>query len=116
MNDANHIGDLNEMVVGDNDHGDAIPEPKCGVCGIPWVSHMGIMGVCLCNKALKEDLNELRHECDEANKRIRQLLGDTEQLESTIVRVQEDLRRMDAIVDLLYVSSEKRKLRGEGTP
>ena len=60
MNDANHIGDLNEMVVGDNDHGDAIPEPKCGVCGIPWVSHMGIMGVCLWNKALMEDLVNLR--------------------------------------------------------
>ena len=115
MNDANHIGDLNEMVVGDNDHGDAIPEPKCGVCGIPWVSHMGIMGVCLCNRALKEDLKELRHECDEANKRIRRLLGDTEQLELTAARLTEDLRRMDAITNILYASIEKRKLRGEGT-
>ena len=38
------------------------PAPKCGVCGIPWVSHMGIMGVCLWNKALKEDLKESQEE------------------------------------------------------
>ena len=44
VGDANHIGNLTDMVVGDNDHGDAIPEPKCGVC--------------LCNKALKEDLRD----------------------------------------------------------
>lgn len=51
------------------------PAPKCGVCGIPWVSHMGIMGVCLWNKALKEDLKEsqeeialLRKERDEARR------------------------------------------------
>ena len=73
MNDANHIGDLNEMVVGDNDHGDAIPEPKCGVCGIPWVSHMGIMGVCLCNKALKEDLKASLEAHDEMRLEIAQL-------------------------------------------
>ena len=34
------------------------PAPKCGVCGIPWADRMGIMGVCLCNKALKEDLKD----------------------------------------------------------
>ena len=44
--------------VGDNDHGDDIPEPKCGVCGVPWASHMGIMGGCLCNRALEEDLKD----------------------------------------------------------
>ena len=47
-------------VVGDNDHGDGIPEPKCEVCGVPWADHMGIMGVCLWNKALMEDLVNLR--------------------------------------------------------
>ena len=54
------------------------PEPKCGVCGIPWVSHMGIMGVCLCNKALKEDLKEsqeenaqLRKERDAARREVK---------------------------------------------
>ena len=35
------------------------PAPKCGVCGVPWADHMGIMGVCLWNKALKEDLVNL---------------------------------------------------------
>ena len=38
------------------------PAPKCGVCGVPWADHMGIMGVCLWNKALKEDLKDLREE------------------------------------------------------
>lgn len=42
--------------VGDNDHGDALPELKCGSCGVPWVDHMGIMGVCADNAALREDL------------------------------------------------------------
>ena len=36
------------------------PPPKCGVCGVPWADHMGIMGVCLWNKALMEDLVNLR--------------------------------------------------------
>ena len=57
------------------------------------------------------DLERLRHERDEANKRIRQLLGDTEQLKSTVARLTEDLRRMDAITNILFVSIEKRKLR-----
>ena len=35
------------------------PSPKCGVCGVPWADHMGIMGVCLWNKALREDLVNL---------------------------------------------------------
>ena len=48
--------------LGDNDHGDAIPKPKCASCGVPWADHMGIMGVCLNNKALKEDLKDLREE------------------------------------------------------
>ena len=54
------------------------PAPKCGVCGIPWVSHMGIMGVCLWNKALKEDLKEsqeenaqLRKERDAARREVK---------------------------------------------
>ena len=42
--------------VGDNDHGDALPELKCESCGVPWVDHMGIMGVCADNAALREDL------------------------------------------------------------
>ena len=54
---------------------------------------------------------ELTRERDEANKRIRQLLGDTEQLKLTVARLTEDLRRMDAITNILYVSIEKRKLR-----
>ena len=65
MNDANHIGDLNEMVVGDNDHGDALPEPKCGSCGVPWIDHMGIMGACADNAALREDLKHSLEAHDE---------------------------------------------------
>lgn len=65
MNDANHIGDLNEMVVGDNDHGDALPEPKCGSCGVPWIDHMGIMGTCADNAALREDLKDSLEAHDE---------------------------------------------------
>jgi hypothetical protein len=44
------------------------PEPKCGVCGVPWACHMGIMGVCLWNKALKEDLKDLREEIAQLTK------------------------------------------------
>ena len=54
-----------------------IPEPKCGVCGVPWVSHMGIMGVCLWNKALSKDLvnlgkdnAQLYKERDEARREV----------------------------------------------
>ena len=65
MNDANHIGNLNEMVVGDNDHGDALPEPKCGSCGVPWIDHMGIMGTCADNAALREDLKDSLEAHDE---------------------------------------------------
>lgn len=65
MNDANHIGDLNKMVVGDNDHGDALPEPKCGSCGVPWIYHMGIMGTCADNAALREDLKDSLEAHDE---------------------------------------------------
>ena len=65
MNDANHIGDLNEMVVGDNDHGDALPEPKCGSCGVPWIEHMGIMGTCADTAALREDLKDSLEAHDE---------------------------------------------------
>ena len=63
----------------------------------------------------EEEIKRLRAECDEANKRIRQLLGDTEQLELTVARLTEDLRRMDAVITLVYVGIEKRKLREEGT-
>ncbi len=73
MSNANHIGDLNEMVIGDNDHGDSTPTPKCGVCGIPWADHMGIMGVCLNNKALKEDLKDSLEAHDEMRLEIAQL-------------------------------------------
>jgi hypothetical protein len=76
MSNANHIGDLNEMVdifVGDNDHGDVLPEPKCGSCGVPWLDHMGIMGVCADNKALREDLMAALESHDEMRLEIAQL-------------------------------------------
>ena len=73
MTNANHIGDRNKMVIGDNDHGDSIPTPKCASCGVPWVDHMGIMGVCLNNKALKEDLKDSLEAHDEMRLEITQL-------------------------------------------
>ena len=59
MSDANHIGDRDELVVGDNDHGDA---PKCGSCGVAWVDHIGIMGVCAANAQLTKERDEARRE------------------------------------------------------
>jgi hypothetical protein len=82
MSNANHIGDLNEMVdifVGDNDHGDVLPEPKCGSCGVPWLDHMGIMGVCLNNKALKEDLKDSLEAHDEMRLEIAQLIKERDE-------------------------------------
>lgn len=49
------------------------PAPKCGVCGVPWADHMGIMGVCLWNKALKEDLKDSLEAHDEMRLEIAQL-------------------------------------------
>ena len=60
MSDANHIGDRDELVVGDNDHGDAIS--KCGSCGVAWVDHIGIMGVCAANAQLTKERDEARRE------------------------------------------------------
>ena len=50
--------------------------PRCGVCGVPWADHMGIMGVCLWNKALKEDLVNLRKERDEADSSLSRILSE----------------------------------------
>ena len=47
--------------------------PRCGVCGVPWANHMGIMGVCLWNKALKEDLKASLEAHDEMRLEIAQL-------------------------------------------
>jgi len=81
----------NDIFVGDNDHGDSkptpitdpngwvtgnygdAPEPKCASCGVPWVDHMGIMGVCLNNKALREDLKDSLEAHDEMMLLIEQL-------------------------------------------
>ena len=63
------------------------------------------------DQLLLDELWERRTDAAEANARIRQLLGNTEQLELTVARLTEDLRRMDAIVTLVFVSIEKRKLR-----
>ena len=72
MSDANHIGDRDELVVGDNDHGDAIP--KCGSCGVAWVDHIGIMGVCAANAQLTKERDALlkqRFEVDEREENLR---------------------------------------------
>lgn len=67
----------------------------------------------LVDQKLIEELWERRTDAAQMNERIRQLLGNTEQLELTVARLKEDLRRMDAIVTLVFVSIEKRKLREE---
>ena len=87
MNDANHIGDLNEMVVGDNDHGDALPEPKCGSCGVPWIDHMGIMGTCADNAALREDLKDSLEAHDEMRQEITTQRIEIERLSAAVVKL-----------------------------
>ena len=72
MTDANHIGDRDELVVGDNDHADAIP--KCGSCGVAWVDHIGIMGVCAEVAQLRAERDALlkqRFEVDEREENLR---------------------------------------------
>ena len=71
MSDANHVGDRDELVVGDNDHGDA---PKCGSCGVAWVDHIGIMGVCAEVAQLRAERDALlkqRFEVDEREENLR---------------------------------------------
>jgi len=65
--------------LGDNDHGDTIPAPKCGVCGVPWADHMGIMGVCLNNKALKEDFKDSLEAHDEMRLEIARLIKERDE-------------------------------------
>ena len=55
MNDPTEYEPNSRDITDDAD----FPPPKCGVCGVPWADHMGIMGVCLWNKALSEDLVNL---------------------------------------------------------
>ena len=77
VGDANHIGNLTDMVVGDNDHGDAIPEPKCGVC--------------LCNKALKENLRDSLEAHDEMRLEIARLRAELVTALAKIEDLQEDV-------------------------
>lgn len=64
---------MSDIFVGDNDHGDAIPEPKCRSCGVAWIDHMGIMGTCADNKALREDLMAALESHDEMRLEIAQI-------------------------------------------
>ena len=70
---------MSDICVGDNDHGDSTPTPKCASCGVPWVDHMGILGVCLNNKALKEDLKDSLEAHDEMRLEIAQLRKERDQ-------------------------------------
>ena len=78
MNNENHIGDSNDMVVGDNDHGDAVP--KCGSCGVAWVDHMGIVGICAENAQLRAERDEARREACERTAENLSLLGSNARL------------------------------------
>ena len=33
-------------------------EPSCKSCGVPWVDHMGIMGICAENAKLRKERDE----------------------------------------------------------
>jgi hypothetical protein len=67
---------------------------------------------------LIKQIEELTLRCDSSTllpiiERVEELLRNTEQLEATVARLTDNLRRMDAMVTLVYVSIEKRKLREE---
>ena len=62
-----------DRCVGDNDHGEALPESKCGSCGVLWKDHMGIMGTCADNAALREDLKDSLEAHDEMRQEIANL-------------------------------------------
>ena len=76
-----------DRCVGDNDHGDALPESKCGSCGVLWVDHMGIMGVCADNKALREDLQASLESHDEMRKKITSQRIEIECLSAAVVKL-----------------------------
>ena len=79
--------------VGANDHGDAIPEPKCASCGVAWVEHMGIMGVCADNKALREDLKASLEAHDEMRLKIAQLTKERDEARLLYLQLFNDPRR-----------------------
>jgi hypothetical protein len=55
------------------------PKPTCASCGVPWADHMGIMGVCLNNKALKEDLKDSLEAHDEMRLEIARLIKERDE-------------------------------------
>ena len=111
MNDANHIGDLNEMVVGDNDHGDALPEPKCGSCGVPWIYHMGIMGTCADNAALRENLKASLEAHDEMRQEITTQRIEIERLSAAVVKLSQS--SLPENVEISILRKERDEARRE---
>jgi hypothetical protein len=63
------------------------------------------------DKRLIDELWQRRTDASETNARMRQLLGDTEQLKLTVARLTEDLRRGDAVTNLITANIVSRKLR-----
>ena len=45
-------------------------EPSCKSCGVPWVDHMGIMGICAENAKLHKENAKLRKERDAARREV----------------------------------------------
>ena len=78
---------MSDIFVGDNDHGDALPEPTCRSCGVAWVDHTGIMGVCVDNKALREDLKDSLESHDEMRLEIAQLTKERDEANSLVWRI-----------------------------
>ena len=64
-------------------------EPSCKSCGVPWVDHMGIMGICAENAKLRKERDAARAE--EEIKRLRAEL-------KTALDERDDARRMYCIV------------------
>jgi hypothetical protein len=63
------------------------------------------------DQRLIDELWQRRTDASETNARMRQLLKDTEQLKLTVSRMTEDLRRGDAVTNLITGLSVSRKLR-----
>lgn len=109
MSDANHVGDRDELVVGDNDHGDAIP--KCGSCGVAWVDHIGIMGVCAEVAQLRAERDALlkqRFEVDEREENLRLKIESAWRSErDEAIRERDEARRWLCQAGLLSVKMAK---------
>ena len=62
-------------------------EPCCTSCGVPYVKHMGIIGVCADNAALREDLKDSLEAHDEMRQEITTQRIEIERLSAAVVKL-----------------------------